>query len=81
MEKKIIDSKVTLGLFYNQMFQHVEAKEAVEPIIELALERNYKRRISQINTIMVLLFYDRRGLPYGLSLSGRGLRNCGRIGG
>jgi tetratricopeptide (TPR) repeat protein len=52
VEKKIIDAKVTLGLYYNQMFHHVEAKEAVEPIIELALERNYKRSISQINTII-----------------------------
>jgi len=34
------------------MFHHVEAKEAVEPIIELALERDYKPRISQIYTIL-----------------------------
>jgi class 3 adenylate cyclase/tetratricopeptide (TPR) repeat protein len=52
VEKKIIDAKVTLGLYYNQMFRHVEAKEAVEPIIELALERDYKRRVSQIYTII-----------------------------
>ena len=52
VEKKIIDAKVTLGLYYNQMFQHFEAKEAVEPIIELALRRDYKRRISQIYTII-----------------------------
>ncbi len=52
VEKRIIDAKVTLGLYYNQMFQHFEAKEAVEPIIELALERDYKRRISQIYTII-----------------------------
>ena len=52
VEKKLIDARVTLAIYYNQMFHHVEAKEAVEPIIELALERNYKRRISQINTII-----------------------------
>jgi tetratricopeptide (TPR) repeat protein len=52
VEKKIIDAKVTLGLYYLQMFQYVEAKEVVEPIIELALERDYKRRISQIYTII-----------------------------
>jgi len=52
VEKKLIDAKVTLGLYYNQMFQHFNAKEAVEPIIELALERDYKRRISQIYTII-----------------------------
>jgi len=52
VDKKIIDAKVTLGLYYNQMFHHVEAKEAVEPIIELALELDYKPRISQIYTII-----------------------------
>jgi class 3 adenylate cyclase/tetratricopeptide (TPR) repeat protein len=52
VEKKIIDAKVTLGLYYNQMFQHFEAKEAVEPIIKLALELDYNPRISQIYTII-----------------------------
>jgi predicted ATPase/class 3 adenylate cyclase len=52
VEKEIIDARVTLGLYYNQMFHHFEAKEAVEPIIEMALQRDYKRRISQIFTIM-----------------------------
>jgi len=52
VEEKIIDARVTLGLYYNQMFYQVEAKEAVEPIIELALERDDKRRISQIYTVM-----------------------------
>jgi predicted ATPase/class 3 adenylate cyclase len=51
VEKMIIDAKVTLGLYYNQLFHHVEAKEAVEPIIELALAKGHKRRISQIYTI------------------------------
>ncbi len=52
VEKKVIDAKVTLGLYYNQMFNHVEAKEAVEPIVELALKRDYKKRISHIYTII-----------------------------
>jgi class 3 adenylate cyclase/tetratricopeptide (TPR) repeat protein len=52
VEKRIIDAKVTLGLYYNQMFQHFEAKEAVEPIMELALALDYKRSISQIYTII-----------------------------
>ncbi|MGI9570012.1 MAG: hypothetical protein ACR2PH_09825, partial [Desulfobulbia bacterium] len=50
--KKLIDAKVTLGLYYNQMFQHFEANEAIEPIFELALERDYKKRISQICIIV-----------------------------
>ncbi len=52
VERKIIDAKVTLGLYYNQLFHHVEAKEAVEPIFELALAKGHKRRISQIYTII-----------------------------
>ena len=52
VEKKIIDTRTTLGLYYAQMNYFVEAKEAVEPVVELALKRDYKRRIAQIYTIM-----------------------------
>ena len=52
VEKKIIDARATLGLYYNQMSYHVKAKEAVEPIIELASKHDYKKRISQIYTIL-----------------------------
>jgi tetratricopeptide (TPR) repeat protein len=51
-EKELIDTRVTLGLYYNQMVHPVEAKGAVESIVGLALKRNYKRRISQIYTIL-----------------------------
>jgi tetratricopeptide (TPR) repeat protein len=52
VEKKVIDARVNLGLYYNQVFNQVRAKEAVEPIIELALKRDYKKRISHIYSIM-----------------------------
>jgi tetratricopeptide (TPR) repeat protein len=52
VEKKIIDTRTTLGLYYSQMNYWVEAKEAVDPVVELALKRDYKRRIGQINNIM-----------------------------
>jgi class 3 adenylate cyclase/tetratricopeptide (TPR) repeat protein len=52
VEKKLVDARVTLGLYYNQMSQHPKAKEAVNPIIQLALDRNFQRRISQIYTII-----------------------------
>ena len=51
-EKRIIDARVSLGLYYIQINRHVKAKEAVEPVIELALQHDYKRRISQIYTIL-----------------------------
>jgi tetratricopeptide (TPR) repeat protein len=52
VQKKIIDARTSLGLYNLQMGHFVEAKEAVEPIIELALKSDYKRRLSQINTII-----------------------------
>jgi class 3 adenylate cyclase/tetratricopeptide (TPR) repeat protein len=52
VDKKIIDARTTLGLYYLQLSYHVEAKEAVEPVVELALKRGYKRRIAQIYTII-----------------------------
>jgi class 3 adenylate cyclase/tetratricopeptide (TPR) repeat protein len=52
VQKKIIDARVGLGLFYIQLNYHLEAKEAVEPVAELALEYNNKKRLSQIYTII-----------------------------
>jgi len=56
MEKKIIDARTVLGLFYTQVDLHDEAKAAVDPIVDLAIKHNYKRRVSQIN--IILGFYD-----------------------
>jgi len=52
VEKKIVDARTALGLYYIQMNRHVEAKEAVDPVVDLALERGYKRRVSQIYSII-----------------------------
>ena len=52
VEKELIDARVTLGLYYNQMFYLSKANEAVTPIVELASKQNYKRRISQIKSII-----------------------------
>jgi len=51
IQKKIIDARATLGMYYNQINNFVLSKEAVEPIVELAFKLNYKRRIAQIYTI------------------------------
>lgn len=51
IEKKLIDARVTLGLYYNQMIAPVEAKEAVDPIVDLAKKSGSPKRISQIATI------------------------------
>jgi len=52
VEKQIIDARTILGLYMAQMTYLVEAKEAIDPIIDLAIERNYKRRLCQIYSIL-----------------------------
>ncbi|MFC1857932.1 adenylate/guanylate cyclase domain-containing protein [Thermodesulfobacteriota bacterium] len=52
VEKKIIDARTVLGLYCTQMVFLVESKEAVDPIVDLAIKRNYKRRVAQINLIL-----------------------------
>ncbi|MFX0199096.1 MAG: adenylate/guanylate cyclase domain-containing protein [Candidatus Hodarchaeota archaeon] len=49
--KKIIDARTILGLYMFQLFYFVEAKEAVDPIIELAIKSDYQKRIAQIYAI------------------------------
>jgi predicted ATPase len=57
MQKKIIDARTSLGLIYINTNYHLKAKETVEPIVELAMEHDLKRRISQIYTIIGTYYY------------------------
>ena len=52
VQRKIVDARTILGLYYGQMNHHIEAKEAIEPIVDLALELGYEKRVSQIYSIM-----------------------------
>jgi tetratricopeptide (TPR) repeat protein len=52
LEKNIIDARTALGLYYMQMGHLVKAKAMVDPIVDLAIERNYKKRVSQIYCII-----------------------------
>jgi class 3 adenylate cyclase/tetratricopeptide (TPR) repeat protein len=52
VEKQIIDARAVLGLYMTQLNYHVEAKEAIDPIIDLAIKHDYKKRLSQIYTIL-----------------------------
>jgi class 3 adenylate cyclase/tetratricopeptide (TPR) repeat protein len=58
VQRKMVDARTATGLYQTQMNHHVEAKEAVEPIVDLALELGYKRRVSQIYTIMGCYWYQ-----------------------
>ncbi len=51
-QKKIIDSRTVLGLYTAQMNYLLEAKEAIDPIIDAAEKSSYKRRLCQIYTIL-----------------------------
>ncbi len=52
VQKKIIDSRTTLGLYAIQMNYHDEAKKGIDPIIDLAIKLDYRRRLCQIYTIL-----------------------------
>ncbi len=52
IEKQIIDARTILGLYISQMNRLADAKEAINPIIDLAIRRDYKRRLCQIYTIL-----------------------------
>jgi tetratricopeptide (TPR) repeat protein len=52
IQRQIIDARVVLGLYIAQMCYYVEAKEAIDPIIDLAIEHNHKRRLCQIYGIL-----------------------------
>jgi tetratricopeptide (TPR) repeat protein len=46
------DKSLTLGLYYAQMSDLVNAKDAIDPIISLALNTDIKRRTSNIHAII-----------------------------
>jgi len=49
-QKKIIDARTTLASYYMTAAFYSHAREAVEPILDLALALNYRRRIPAIYT-------------------------------
>ena len=52
LKKERIDARTTLGLYLVQMNYHVEAKEAIDPIIDSAGRYGYKKRLGQIYLIL-----------------------------
>jgi class 3 adenylate cyclase/tetratricopeptide (TPR) repeat protein len=52
LDKQIIDARTALGFYMTQLDYHFEAKEAIDPITDLAIKHNYKKRLSQIYTIL-----------------------------
>ncbi|MGD9301000.1 MAG: adenylate/guanylate cyclase domain-containing protein [Desulfobacterales bacterium] len=52
IKKEIIDARTMLGLYSIQSGFHADANNAVVPVLELAETMAYKRRLSQIYTII-----------------------------
>ena len=51
-QKRIIDTRTRVAGYNIGLTQHVEAKEAVAPIVDLALEMNYQKRLPMIYIAM-----------------------------
>ena len=51
-QRKMIDARTALALYFIQFNHFIEAKEAIDPIIDLVEKSGYKKRLCQIRTIM-----------------------------
>jgi class 3 adenylate cyclase/tetratricopeptide (TPR) repeat protein len=52
VETNLIDARTVLGLYFAQLGNFNEAKAVIDPIVDLATKRNYKKRISHLYTII-----------------------------
>ncbi|MBW1863498.1 MAG: hypothetical protein JRJ02_14170, partial [Deltaproteobacteria bacterium] len=76
LQKRIVDARTVLGLYYIQLNLMVEAKEAVGPIIDSATKLCYKRRLSQIYTIMGAYYSYEDDLPKAFEYLENALRTA-----
>jgi len=56
-QREIIDARTTLALYLGQLNYYFEAREAIDPIIDLAIRQCYKKRLCQIRTIQGVYHY------------------------
>lgn len=52
VEKMLIDARTTLGLYLAQLNQFNEASKVVYPIFDIAVANDYKKRLSQLHTVL-----------------------------
>jgi tetratricopeptide (TPR) repeat protein len=50
--KNMIDARTVLGLYLSQINRWAEAGEAVAPVVRLAREKDYRKRLGQIQSVM-----------------------------
>jgi hypothetical protein len=53
-QKKLIDARTTLANYYLTLNLHCQARDAVEPILDLALALNHRKRLPAIYTAIGL---------------------------
>jgi class 3 adenylate cyclase/tetratricopeptide (TPR) repeat protein len=56
IEKQIIDARAILGLYITSINHFFEIKEVIEPIINLAIKYDYKRRLCQLYTVQATYY-------------------------
>lgn len=66
-QKKLIDARTTLSISYLSLNLHAQAREAVEPILDMASELNYRKRLPAIYTSIGLHYlWDEEDIHKGL---------------
>jgi class 3 adenylate cyclase/tetratricopeptide (TPR) repeat protein len=57
VQRKIIDARTVLGIYMSQMSYIREAKEAIDPIMDLAFKSGDQKRLSQLYIILGIYHY------------------------
>jgi tetratricopeptide (TPR) repeat protein len=79
--EQIIDARTSLGLYLNQLTCHVEAKESIDPILDLAIRHGYKKRLCQVYTIIGSYYcYVEEDFPKALESLKQALEISGEVG-
>ncbi|MBC2713831.1 MAG: AAA family ATPase [Desulfobacteraceae bacterium] len=64
IQRKLIDTRATLSIYYTSLNSHVEAMEAVAPILDLAVKMDYQKRLPRIFAATgAYNFYVEENLP------------------
>ncbi|MBW1768946.1 MAG: hypothetical protein JRJ65_18110 [Deltaproteobacteria bacterium] len=74
VEKSLIDTRTKLGLYHMQLADFHRAKAMVDPIVDLAIQRNYKRKISPIYCIIGQYEYVTGNIPDSLEYFEKALK-------
>ena len=81
VQKKIIDARANLANYCMNLTRHIEAKEAVDPIADLALELNYKKSFPAIyNAIGTYISYVEEDFTEGVGYLNNAVRISTEIG-